>query len=248
MYALGRLLGLLARGLDWVGLTAVMYLLSWLPQRWAGVLYGHLFAPWCRSFVRALGVELQVHQHYRGRVPEHYILIANHPSVLEDIGIPALFPVRSLAKAEVQDWWVVGRIGAVAGTLYVRREDHRSRPVALRALLRCLRSGARVALYPEGGCKGRRIHERFEPGAFALSQRLGLPILPVFIYYPAQEDFEWLPGESLPEKLWHILRARNHRAHYHVFDPVWPEPGQSVEDYAEDVRRRYLAWQRRFLE
>lgn len=245
---LGRAFGLLVRGLDWLLFTVLMYLLSWLPQRWVAPLYARLFAPWCRAFVRALGVDLQLHQHYSGRLPEQYILIANHPSVLEDIGIPALFPVRSLAKAEVRDWWVIGRIGAAAGTLYVRREDDGSRPVAYRALLRCLRAGACVAIYPEGGCKGRRIYERFEPGAFALSQRLDLPLLPVFIYYPAQEDLEWVQGESLPEKIWHIFIARNHRAHLYVFDPVWPEPGQPVQDYAEAVRQSYLDWQRRFLE
>ncbi len=64
--------------------------------------YYSLFRFWCRSFARALGVDLRLHQKNTRALPKHYILIANHPSAFEDIGIPALFPVHSLAKIEVR--------------------------------------------------------------------------------------------------------------------------------------------------
>ncbi len=43
--------------------------------------------------------------------------------IFEDIGIPAVFPVHSLAKIEVRDWWLVGRISVASGSLYVERES-----------------------------------------------------------------------------------------------------------------------------
>ena len=93
-----------------------MYLLSWLPRVLLKGFYFPLFRFWSRSFVRALGIDLRVHQKNTRPLPEQYILIANHPSAFEDIGIPAVFPVHSLAKIEVRDWWLVGRISMASGS------------------------------------------------------------------------------------------------------------------------------------
>ena len=92
-----------------------------------------LFGAWCRAFVRALGVDLRLHQKNRKRLPARYILIANHPSAFEDIGIPALFDVVSLAKVQVADWFVVGasarRPARFTSTATTRnRATRRSRP------------------------------------------------------------------------------------------------------------------------
>lgn len=247
-HPLWRAIRSLLLGVDLVLLTAVTFGWALLPRMLRGRAYPRLFQYWCRAFVRAVGVELHVHQHYAGRLPAQYILIANHPSAFEDVGIPALFPVRCLAKREVRDWWVVGRIADAAGTVFVRRDDAGSRRRALRELRRLLEAGESVAIYPEGGCKGRRIHHRFESGAFSLAGALSLPIVPVFLHYPAQEDFEWLPGESLAQKIWHIVWARDREVHVHVFDPLAPRTSESPAGAAERTRQCYLEWQRRFLD
>ena len=89
--------------LDFVILTVVLYGLTFLPRHMLGI-FPTLFSLWCRLFVRALGVELVMHQKNVKVLPEHYIVIANHPSIFEDIGIPALFDGVCLAKREVADW------------------------------------------------------------------------------------------------------------------------------------------------
>ena len=159
----------------WVELavfTLVMYLLTWLPKVLLERFYFTLFRLCARSFVQALGIDLRVHQKYTSKgLPEQYILIANHPSAFEDIGIPAVFPVHSLAKIEVADWWLVGRISTASGSLYVERESKESRSAAAEKIEHELRAGKNIALYPEGGCKGRRIFESFRYGAFDISLR-----------------------------------------------------------------------------
>jgi len=218
-----------------------------LPRPVARRLYRVCFAPWCRSFIRALDVSLELHQHYVGPLPKQYVLIANHPSAFEDIGIPALFPVRSLAKAELAHWWVVGRIAVAAGTLFVKRDSSESRKAATGALIDAVRQGDNLALYPEGGCKGRRIAGRFFNGAFIASFETGVPILPVFLYYPAQAAFEW-DNQHLLTKLWEIAISPNRRAEYHVFDPIHPAHFESPEAMKDHAYRLYQAWQRRFLD
>lgn len=248
IHILARTVRYLVFGLDLALLTLALYLLSWLPHRLLRSFYPQLFRFWCRTFVRALGVELRLHQHNAHSLPDTYIMIANHPSAFEDIGIPALFPVHSLAKIEVRDWWFAGRISEAAGTLYVRREARDSRREAYGSIVAELEQGGCVALYPEGGCKGRRIFESFRFGAFDISLKTGVPIVPVFLHYEAQEDFEWRPNVSLPIKILEVLRSRNKTAHYYVFDALDPGEFPDRETYSERVHGMYLVWQRRFLE
>src|SRR3982751_2669770 len=100
-----------------------------------------MFNAWCRAFVRALDVDLRLHQKNRKRLPPRFILIANHPAALEDIGIPAVFDVVSLAKLQVQNWTIVGRISKAAGTLYVDRDDPASRDQAIETMVQAVNAG-----------------------------------------------------------------------------------------------------------
>lgn len=247
-HAIGRFLRHVFYGTDFILITVASYLLSYLPSRWVSSFYPQLFRVWCRSFVRALGVELYLHQKNRRPLPGRYLLVANHPSAFEDIGIPALFPVYSLAKIEVRDWWVVGRISRAAGTLYVHREERASRREAFDQVTAALTSGKSVAIYPEGGCKGRRIFETFRYGPFEIAMRTSTPVLPVFLHYESQDDFEWGPGQLLPEKIWHILRSRNKRVNYYVYDAINPDEFADQEELMGYVHDLYLSWQARYLD
>jgi len=229
-------------------ITAILYVLSYLPAAFRGTWYSHAFRSWCRLFVQALGVDLRLHQKNTRPLPDHYILIANHPSAFEDIGIPSLFPVYSLAKDEVKQWWWVGRINVAAGTLFVKREDPASRSAAMAQLEAVVRQGRNVALYPEGGCKGRRIYSSFRFGAFKVSMATGVPILPVFLHYEAQDDFEWRKPQTLLHKLWHFMTTRNPRANYYVYDAIDPQSFTSAEEYNQYTYNLYLQWQARYLD
>lgn len=235
----------------WVELvvvTLLLYGLAFLPTALRRPWYFAAFRFWCRLFVRALGVDLRLHQKHRRPLPRQYILIANHPSAFEDVGIPSLFPVTSLAKAELKGWWWAGRINIAAGTLFVQRDDPASRQAAAERLEAELLRGRNVALYPEGGCKGRRVFESFRHGAFRVSRKTGVPILPVFLHYEAQDDFEWRSPQTLLQKMWHFMTSRNSRANYYVYDAIDPGQFDSTEAYNRYVYNLYLSWQTRYLD
>jgi 1-acyl-sn-glycerol-3-phosphate acyltransferase len=232
---------------DFVVFTSLMFVLALVP--WPGRHpVARMFNAWCRCFVRALDVDLRLHQKNRKRLPARYILIANHPAAFEDIGIPALFEVVSLAKLQVKDWFIVGRIAKSAGTLFVDRDDPASRQQAVQTMVDAVNSGQNIALYPEGGCTGRRLFTKFKSGAFDVSIRTGVPILPVFLHYEAQDDFEWQPPYSLIDKIRHMMTAVNNRANYYVFDPMDPK------DYADKYAMKaaayamYQRWNAQYLE
>ena len=247
MTLLLRLIRKLVGWADFILLTILVYLLAWLP--WPGTHpVARLFHVWCRAFVRALDVDLRLHQKNRKRLPERFILIANHPSAFEDIGIPALFNVVSLAKLQVQDWHIAGRIAKAAGTLFVDRDDPDSRDNAIDAMVNAVNAGQNIAIYPEGGCTGRRLFKEFKSGAFEVSIRTGVPILPLFLHYEAQDDFEWQPPYTLPDKIRHIMTATNNRANYYVYDPLDPR------DYADKYAMKaaayalFVRWTAQYLE
>ncbi|VAW68012.1 1-acyl-sn-glycerol-3-phosphate acyltransferase [hydrothermal vent metagenome] len=239
---------LAAMWVDFIALTIVLYLLAWLPSSLLGLWYFRLFRVWCKAFVRALDVDLKLHQKNLHAIPENYILIANHPSAFEDIGIPALFNVYSLAKIEVKDWWVVGKVSAAAGNLYVQRESKESRKLAAETIRKEIENGKNIALYPEGGCKGKRIFESFRYGAFDVSMKTGVPILPVFLHYEAQDDFEWRNPHTLLDKIYHFLNTENSTANYYVFDAIDPEQFKSKEEFTEYTWQLYKSWQEKYME
>jgi 1-acyl-sn-glycerol-3-phosphate acyltransferase len=247
MFLFFRLIRKIVAWADFIAFTSLMYLLSWLPWRGTHPV-ARIFHPWCRSFVRALDVDLRLHQKNLKHLPERFILIANHPAAFEDIGIPALFEVVSLAKLQVQDWLIVGRISKAAGTLYVDRDDPASRHQAIDAMVDAIKAGKNIAIYPEGGCKGRRLYREFQSGAFEVSIRTGVPIVPLFLHYEAQDDFEWQEPYTLPDKIWHMMRTVNNRANYYVYDPM--DPKNYADKYAMKAAAYalYVKWNAQYLE
>ena len=247
MLVLLRLIRKIIGWVDFILLSIVVYLLAWLP--WPGKHpVARLFPTWSRAFARALDVDIRVHQKFRRQhLPKRYILIANHPSAFEDIGIPAVFDVVSLAKLQVQDWFIFGRIAKAAGTLFVDRDNPDSRKQVIQQMVTAVNAGQNIALYPEGGCKGRRLYKEFKSGAFEVSIRTGIPILPVFLHYEAQDDFEWQPPYGLIDKIRHFMRAINNRANYYVYDPLDPK------DYADKYAMKaaayalYKRWDEQYL-
>lgn len=245
--AIKNLIALPAIWLFLVALSVLLHLLSHMPRVLTGRYYHFLARFWCRIFVRALDVDLRLINKNTQPLPEKYILIANHPSALEDFGVPALFDIYPLAKIEVKDWFVLGRISDYAGTVYVERESSSSRKAALQSLINAVQAEKNIVIFPEGGCKGSRIYKKFQTGAFDISLQTGVPILPVFLQYIDQETFEWT-NESLIKKLWQIFKTNNNRVNYCVFDAIYPDGFEDKDSYAKHVHAMYLQWQKELLD
>ena len=227
--------------------SIILYLLSHLPKAFSGRYYHYLSRLWCRVFVRALDVDLRLLHKKTKALPKQYILIANHPSALEDFAIPALFDVYPLAKIEVRDWFVLGRICDYAGTVFVERDSANSRHAALKSLVAAVKAGKNIVIFPEGGCKGPGIYEKFQTGAFDISLQTGVPVLPVFLQYIDQQAFVWTK-ESLVKKLWQIFKTNNNIVNYHVHDAIEAEGFDDKHQFTKHTHALYLEWQKDYLD
>jgi len=248
LHFIGRSLWLFWCWIEFIIFTLFLYVLSWLPRVIINPFYSTLFYIWCRVFSRALGVDLRLHEKNTKPLPKQYILVANHPSAFEDIGVPALFNVHPLAKMGVKSWFLLGRISEAAGTMFVKRDNKESRNAVVDTIIDKLNQGESVVIFPEGGCKGRRIFETFQYGAFDISIRTGIPILPVFLHYEAQDTFEWREPQILIDKFWHFMSSQNNKANYYVYDAFDPKDFKDKVEYSEHVLNKFLEWQKRYLD
>lgn len=245
---IGRVIWILICWLELSILTVVIFVVSWLPRKLVQSFFHKLSRIWCGLFLKALRVKLSLHEKNIKAIPKQFILIANHPSALEDFAIPALYDVYPLAKQGVRDWFLLGRISYVAGAIFVKRDNPDSRHAAVDKMVEALEQGKNIALFPEGGCKGRRIFERFHYGAFDISLRTGIPILPLFLHYEAQDRFEWRQPYNVIQMFWRIFTSPNHQVNYYQYDVLQPEMFKDKSTYAEYAHGLYLEWQKKYLD
>lgn len=244
---LSRLLRICIYSIALLIFTLVLYFSSYLPNTITRIFYHRLTRFWCFIFVRALGVDLRLIHKNTKPLPEHYILIANHPSSLEDFGVASLFNIFPLAKKGVRNWLFIGRISERAGTIFFDRKDKGSRRSAIGTMTAALNDGKNVVLFPEGGCLGKRIYKLFHTGAFDVAMRTGLPIIPLFLHYEDQDAFAWL-DESLLSNFWSIMTAKSNRANYYVYDAIDPSGYTDKFEFANDVHALYLDRQKVHLD
>jgi len=227
-------------------LSLLLYALTYMPRAFSGRYYHYLSRLWCRIMIRLLDVDLRMVMMSSRPVPDHYIMVANHPSALEDFAVPALFDIYPLAKVEVKDWFVLGRISDYAGTIYVERESKDSRKLALQSLIDAVSAGRNLVIFPEGGCKGKRIYESFRTGAFDIAMQTGVPILPVYLCYHDEDAFEWT-DQTLVQKLWQIYLNEDNLVEYQVHEPLDPADFDDRIQFAEHTRQLFLKWQQQRL-
>ncbi|MFE4335237.1 lysophospholipid acyltransferase family protein [Streptomyces sp. NPDC056831] len=137
---------------------------------------------WAYGVVRAFGIRVRVIGTPGAGTPGT-LVVANHISWLDIPLVAAVFPGRMLAKSEIRNWPLLGRLAAVGGTLFVERERFRALPTTVRDIAAVLRGGSRVVAFPEGttwcGCGGGR----FGPAVFQAAIDANATIQPVRITY-----------------------------------------------------------------
>ena len=138
-----------------------------------------LYAP---AVFRLLGCKIETSGTEKLPKEGRFLLVCNHTSNF-DPGIPlAVFPDAQLAfiaKKEVQDMPIVGRLMRKILCQFVDRENDRA---ALKTILRCIsilkEDKASIGVFPEGGIiKDGKLLHHFRPGVFKIAQKAKVPIV-----------------------------------------------------------------------
>ena len=107
----------------------------WLPQ--------FFHRQWCRIF--------GIHGHVQGQISLHRptLFVANHISYLDIIVLSSILDASFIAKSEIADWPILGRLSRLQRTLFL--EWRRPRAANQRdAISERLGAGDSLSLFPEG--------------------------------------------------------------------------------------------------
>src|SRR4051812_851888 len=87
-------------------------------KRWRQKIFG----AWTNSFVRISKMKIEV----KGTPPmPPFFLVTNHMSYADIAAIRAVVTGVFLAKSEVKQWFLIGRICRDMGTIFIDRENRR---------------------------------------------------------------------------------------------------------------------------
>jgi lyso-ornithine lipid O-acyltransferase len=138
-----------------------------------------------RRLMRALGV---VVIREGEPSPAGRLFVANHRSYVDIPLVLSHVPAVFLAKSDIGDWPLFGRLARRATTVFVIREHVASRRRALVELAARLDEGLTLAVFPEGTTSHGPSLQSFRAGAFRLAAERGLAVVPVAIAYRDRRD------------------------------------------------------------
>ncbi|MCX4695570.1 1-acyl-sn-glycerol-3-phosphate acyltransferase [Streptomyces sp. NBC_01408] len=203
-----------------------------------------LVRAWSAALVRAFGIRITV---LGNPGPDGgRLVVANHISWLDIPLVAAVLPCRMLAKSDIRDWPVLGRLSRGAGTLFIERDRIRALPATVEAVTRALLAGDRVTVYPEGSTWCGRARGTFRRAAFQSALDARVPVQPVRLAYlgcdgqPAGAP-AFVGDDPLTASLWRIARSRGVRAEVRLLPRIPPGRYADRRDLAAAAQRAVAA-------
>jgi 1-acyl-sn-glycerol-3-phosphate acyltransferase len=138
---------------------------------------------WAHKLLRILNITLDI----RGATPDedarNLYVVANHISWLDIFVINAAQPSRFVAKSEIRDWPIAGRLCEAAGTLFVHRTRRSDTSRINREIHDALALGDAIAIFPEGTTtRGDRLL-KFHTALFEPAVVNAASVAPVALHY-----------------------------------------------------------------
>ena len=204
------------------------------------------FGWWTKSFVRIAGMEIEV----IGEPPvPPFFLVTNHLSYVDIAALRATVEGVFVAKAEVNSWFVAGRIVRDMGVIFINRKNRRDIPRAGEEIIRKLSDGEGVIVFPEGtSTKGEDILP-FNSSFLEFASRTDLPVSYASISYrtpagepPASKMVCWWEDISFVEHLLRLFTVKRFTAILNFGDEsvVNPNRKQLAAELHQKVKERFI--------
>lgn len=194
---------------------------------------------WFRSLLWTLNVHLASEGE---SVSGGSLQVANHISWLDVAVLGATGSTGFVAKAEIAQWPLVGRMAKAGGTVFLPRGAHQSGQAAELVAQR-LAAGQSVVVFPEAtttdGSRTRHFYARF----FAASIDSGRPIQPIALQYrvPGGEYMAvpYIDDMSFGESLRALLQQPRIEVLISHQAAIYPQ-GQDRKTLAREARDRIV--------
>ena len=109
-----------------------------------------------RVMARVLGMKVTV----EGDPPSSpFLLVANHLSYVDIVLLVSRMPCTFVARADLRDWPLFGRLVPAGGTLFINRQLKRDIPRVIEQLKVPYEAGVGIVIFPEGtSSNGETVH------------------------------------------------------------------------------------------
>jgi 1-acyl-sn-glycerol-3-phosphate acyltransferase len=188
---------------------------------------------WGAGFAWIMGV--RIHKVNKLEGPMGDLIISNHMGFLDIPVLLASFPAVFVIKIELGRIPFFGKCLFDQQHIFVERDKTTSRQKAGKDIMKALRAGARVIVFPEG--RGSPHAERlpFSPGSLAVAERLKKTVQACVIdYLPDRRMLEWdINRKILPQLVDLFGRFRTHVS----IEYLEPRPVEDSKKDAEAYQR-----------
>lgn len=174
------------------------------------------FELWTRSFVVVSGMKIEV----IGEAPKPpFFLVSNHLSYVDIAALRAVARGVFVAKHEIKDWFLAGRIVRDMGIIFIDRKNRRDIPRAGAEIIQRLSDGEGVIVFPEGtSTKGEEILP-FNSSFFEFAAKTDLPVSYASISYrtppggpTASEVVCWWDDTTFLAHMYRLFKIREFTA------------------------------------
>jgi 1-acyl-sn-glycerol-3-phosphate acyltransferase len=175
-----------------------------------------IFGAWTRGFVSISGMQIEV----VGTPPQPpFFLVTNHLGYADMAALRAVVRGVFVAKREINDWFLAGRIVRDMGTIFIDRGNRRDIPRAGEQIIARLAAGEGVIVFPEGtSTKGEEVLP-FNSSFFEFAARSDTPVSYASISYrtppgemPANEAVCWWDDIGFFAHMWRLFKVRTYIA------------------------------------
>lgn len=166
------------------------------------------------------------------------IIAANHTTASDPIHLPYLLGEKAhcLSQNNLFAIPILGWLFRKTGQVYVNRQHGHP---AYEQACTLLRAGKTIALFPEGRCCPRGIHNKAKSGAVRMALETGAAIIPLGFYVRPQDvltlSLPW--NRSLPPSEWQVKGI----CHARIGKAWHPNPARSVETQTAELMARIYA-------
>ena len=199
--------------------TLGLYSIWWLTHifipnkiHWRQVIFG----AWTKSFVLISHMKIEV----VGTPPKPpFFLVTNHLGYADIGAIRTVAKGIFVAKAEIENWFLAGRIVRDMGAIFIDRTNRRDIPRAGEEIIERLDQGEGVIVFPEGvSTKGEEVLA-FNSSFFEFAAKSGVPVSYATITYqtpsgelPASIAACWWEDIGFFPHIWRLFHIREYTA------------------------------------
>ncbi len=187
----------------------------------------HLLWLWAYLSLKIFGIRVVIHGK-KPKIRKGTVIIANHINYFDIFVLGSLTPTVFLAKKEIQSIPMVGWGAYAVGVIFVDRSSRASGVRSIRDMVKKLKEGATVTIFPEGTTAESEIIRPLRKGAFQTAIMANSPIQVAAISY-----------ENFPREVWRDISIGKHlgnNARYpHTVHVVYGETLTPIDSKPDEI-------------